>query len=105
MGYYLLKPDETATTDQPQRTPLQPGSAGRSGTDSIPPEEFGNRGDGGAGDQTSEEREPTQLLPDDADADGVGDGEDNCRDLPNPDQTDSDGDGVGDLCDTDLRRR
>lgn len=35
----------------------------------------------------------------DSDGDGVVDGPDNCRDIPNQDQSDSDGDGAGDLCD------
>ena len=37
----------------------------------------------------------------DADADGVEDGRDNCRGLPNADQADADGDGQGDVCDPD----
>jgi hypothetical protein len=35
----------------------------------------------------------------DIDADGIGNGCDNCPTVPNADQTDSDGDGVGDACD------
>ena len=36
---------------------------------------------------------------DDADGDGVRDGDDNCPDTPNPDQHDEDGDRFGDACD------
>jgi len=41
------------------------------------------------------------LDPDDPDIDddGLGNGEDNCPAVDNPDQTDSDGDGIGDVCD------
>jgi hypothetical protein len=39
---------------------------------------------------------PEQI---DTDMDGVGDACDNCWDVPNPDQTDDDGDEIGDLCD------
>ncbi|MCC6558011.1 MAG: DNRLRE domain-containing protein [Polyangiaceae bacterium] len=35
---------------------------------------------------------------DDADGDGVCDGDDNCPEAANPDQADSDGDGIGDAC-------
>ena len=37
----------------------------------------------------------------DTDNDGVGDGSDNCVDIPNINQLDTDGDGIGDACDTD----
>jgi hypothetical protein len=38
----------------------------------------------------------------DHDADGLANGEDNCRRMPNLDQADSDGDGTGDACDDAL---
>jgi len=38
-------------------------------------------------------------LTADTDADGIGDGCDNCPNIANADQLDTDGDGVGDLCD------
>jgi len=40
-----------------------------------------------------------EYNSDDADADGILDGSDNCPDIYNPDQKDSDGDGLGDFCD------
>jgi hypothetical protein len=38
----------------------------------------------------------------DHDADGLANADDNCRRMPNPDQTDSDGNGTGDACDDAL---
>jgi MYXO-CTERM domain-containing protein len=40
--------------------------------------------------------------PDDADGDGLKEGEDNCPEDPNPLQADLDDDGVGDACDADA---
>ena len=45
---------------------------------------------------------PVAARAADQDGDGVPDGKDVCRDLPNPDQRDTDGDGFGNLCDADV---
>jgi hypothetical protein len=41
---------------------------------------------------------PMEIVGDDADNDGVSDGEDNCPLVPNPDQSDTDENGIGDAC-------
>jgi uncharacterized protein (TIGR03790 family) len=40
--------------------------------------------------------------PADLDGDGIENGDDNCRAIPNPEQRDTDGDGYGNLCDGDV---
>ncbi len=45
---------------------------------------------------------PLAVCVPDADDDGIADRDDNCVDVPNPDQADLDGDGVGDACDTEA---
>jgi hypothetical protein len=44
--------------------------------------------------------EPTPVPPPDRDRDGIPDFQDNCPDVPNPDQTDIDQNGIGDACQT-----
>ncbi len=44
---------------------------------------------------------PADLLPPEADEDGIPDAEDNCPLVTNADQVDADGDGLGDACDPD----
>lgn len=58
-------------------------------------------GDGNADCQDSDcASDPVCEAPDDdADGDGISNGQDNCPTTPNSDQQDSDGDGDGDLCD------
>ncbi len=43
-----------------------------------------------------------RIYFNDMDGDGVGDSDDNCQDVSNPNQEDMNGDGIGDLCDIDL---
>ncbi|MGQ9590331.1 MAG: thrombospondin type 3 repeat-containing protein [Planctomycetota bacterium] len=56
----------------------------------------GGRGDGCDGSQNWMALS-TELF--DVDEDGVGDCQDNCQRIPNPDQADGDEDGIGDACD------
>lgn len=46
--------------------------------------------------------EPSTRHPTDLDGDGIPDAEDNCIEIPNPDQRDTDSDGIGNLCDPDV---
>jgi hypothetical protein len=57
-----------------------------------------------AGIDTDYNPQPPGPLPCgfDADADGICDPEDNCTDVPNPEQRDSDVDGFGNACDSDY---
>ena len=51
--------------------------------------------------ETMAEIQLSLLDLDDADGDGVLDGQDNCPNTANPDQADIDGDNIGDVCDDD----
>ncbi len=55
-------------------------------------------GDGDLG-TPGEENDSCVPICDDSDGDGVCDGDDNCANISNSNQSDSDGDGVGDVCD------
>ncbi len=44
---------------------------------------------------------PCSIDPNDLDGDGIPNAQDNCEELPNPEQEDTDNDGTGDLCDPD----
>ncbi|UCE20312.1 MAG: hypothetical protein JSV84_08245, partial [Gemmatimonadota bacterium] len=54
---------------------------------------------GGLADDEEVEDYEVAIVKEDADGDGVPDGDDNCMITPNPGQEDNDGDGVGDVCD------
>lgn len=80
-----------------------PEGTGGDGSDDGGPADGGpgdDSGDGGPGDDEDSGGPP--VDPDDADGDGVVDGNDNCRGYANPDQQDADGDGLGDMCDLDA---
>ena len=47
----------------------------------------------------SQHQDDPQCLTYDFDGDGIPDINDNCPDMPNPDQNDRDGDGIGNVCD------
>ena len=47
----------------------------------------------------SQHQDDPQCLTYDFDGDGIPDINDNCPDIPNPDQSDRDGDGIGNVCD------
>ena len=47
----------------------------------------------------SQHQDDPQCLTYDFDGDGIPDINDNCPDIPNPDQNDRDGDGIGNVCD------
>jgi hypothetical protein len=47
----------------------------------------------------SQHQDDPECLAYDFDGDGIPDINDNCPDIPNPDQSDRDGDGIGNVCD------
>ncbi len=57
-------------------------------------------GDGVANVDDAFPLDPTEST--DSDQDGIGDNDDNCPHVANPDQLDTDGDGFGDECDDDI---
>jgi hypothetical protein len=74
----------------------EPPDAGAADSDTIEPPDRDDDGVADSDDNCPDVPNPDQL---DDDNDGVGNACDNCPDEPNPDQADADDDGVGDACD------